>query len=137
MTLDNPRILPARFWRNVEIAQPGGCWLWRGTISDQGYGKFGGRYAHVLTWEELHGPLPAGLERDHLCRTRNCVNPLHLEAVTHRENLRRAFPTPQHGSRWTYKNHGCRCDECRAANTEWHREHRARTGRTPGGRLAA
>jgi len=44
---------------------------------------------HVWFWEELHGPVPDGFELDHLCRNRGCVNPAHLEKVTHEENVRR------------------------------------------------
>ena len=72
-----------------------GCWIWRGCLSHHGYGRtWAGTQArpkvHVLLYEMLHGPLPHNLELDHLCFTRNCVNPDHLELVTHRENLRRS-----------------------------------------------
>lgn len=70
-----------------------GCWLWVGTISDGGYGTFRGlgkqQKAHRATYELLVGPVPAGLDLDHLCRVRRCVNPSHLEPVTRSENLRR------------------------------------------------
>lgn len=71
------------------------CWLWDGAKSTAGYGHvnlgrgLGWRHAHRLTYEHFIGPIPEGLELDHLCRVRNCVNPWHLEAVTHRENVRR------------------------------------------------
>lgn len=48
--------------------------------------------AHVHEWQKVNGPVPKGLELDHLCRNRWCRNPNHLEAVTHRENMRRTMP---------------------------------------------
>ena len=68
------------------------CWLWTGTISD-GYGQFyvNGRRvrAHRYSYEQRRGPIPAGLQLDHLCRVRHCVNPDHLEVVTNRVNVLR------------------------------------------------
>jgi hypothetical protein len=68
------------------------CWIWHGRRSD-GYGKVmaDGKHmmAHVLMWEHENGPVPAGLELDHLCRVRQCANPSHLEAVTHEVNIQR------------------------------------------------
>lgn len=49
--------------------------------------------AHVVVWEEAHGPVPDGLELDHLCRVRACVREDHLELVTHAENCRRGRRT--------------------------------------------
>lgn len=46
--------------------------------------------AHILMWELVHGPVAEGLVLDHLCMQPGCVNPDHLEPVTHKENLRRA-----------------------------------------------
>lgn len=69
------------------------CHVWRLSLSGGGYGhvRVGGtlRPAHVVAWEEVNGPVPEGLELDHLCRTRACVRPDHLEPVTRRENARR------------------------------------------------
>ncbi len=74
-----------------------GCWLWVGSLA-RGYGKIAVRGddgelrlrpAHRFVWETLVGAIPKGMELDHLCRTRCCVNPAHLEPVTHRENIRR------------------------------------------------
>lgn len=69
------------------------CWFWTGAISRSGYGNFwtGESYvsAHRWSYEHFVGPIPEGLDLDHLCRVRNCVNPAHLEPVTRQENLRR------------------------------------------------
>jgi hypothetical protein len=74
---------------------PDACWPWRGTVHHvTGYGHFtvGRRthMAHRLAYELFHEPIPAGMQLDHLCRVRSCVNPAHLEPVTARENNRRA-----------------------------------------------
>src|SRR2546426_6874926 len=101
------RPVEKRFWEKVQKTGPvpanfplfGNCWLWLGHIDKKsGYGKFG-LYcspnrsrtvsAHAYAYEATHGRVPAGLELDHLCRVRSCVNPFHLEAVTHRQNVLR------------------------------------------------
>ena len=81
-----------------------GCWLWRGSLDPDGYGQaFNHRLgrvdkAHRVVWEHYYGPLPrrGGAELDHTCRSRACVNPQHLELVTHRENRRRAVRCARH-----------------------------------------
>ena len=84
-------MLPERFWNKVNKTE--GCWLWTAALS-HGYGRFGkGGAAHRLAWEDRNGPIPEGLVLDHLCRVPRCVNPEHLEPVTHRENtLTRCAP---------------------------------------------
>lgn len=72
------------------------CWIWGKNLNDRGYGLFvgasaTGRVAHRVIFERERGPVPAGLELDHLCRVRACVNPDHLEPVTHQENMRRGY----------------------------------------------
>ena len=79
---------------HVSERQTGKCIIWAGALTQDGYGKLSwnrkrSRLAHRAAWEEIHGPVPIGLELDHLCRVRACVNPDHLEAVTHRENILR------------------------------------------------
>lgn len=72
-----------------------GCWEWSGSKAKGGYGRayYRGRAVmiHRLTFETWWGPVPPGMEIDHLCRNTSCANPLHLEAVTHRENVIRAY----------------------------------------------
>lgn len=73
------------------------CHIWLLTKTKKGYGsEWDGRTmrsAHILAWERVNGPLPPGQELDHLCSQRDCVNPDHLEAVTHSENVRRGRRT--------------------------------------------
>lgn len=98
--------LPPRFWAKVEV-RANGCWVWTGarsgckggTRDDQyGYIRVDGKAlrAHRFAYEALVGPIPTGLQLDHLCRFRPCVNPAHLEPVTNRENgLRGESPAAQ------------------------------------------
>ena len=83
--------LPATFWEKVRITET--CWLWLGAVQTKGYGSFsisGVRYlTHRLSYEDRYGPIPDGLQIDHLCRVRQCINPAHLETVTTQENTRR------------------------------------------------
>jgi hypothetical protein len=83
----------ARFLPRIVRGPPGGCWEWAGSHDPQGYGQFrdGGRLwkAHRFSYEWTIGPIPEGLQLDHLCRNRGCCNPDHLEPVTNAENARR------------------------------------------------
>ena len=100
----NRRPLTDRFWEKVNKDGPvpdyaphlGSCWIWTAALTkgpNAGYGhiKVGrkDRPAHIVSYEWENGPVPGGLELDHLCRVRHCVRPSHLEAVTHRENALR------------------------------------------------
>ena len=84
-----------RFVAQVDFG--GDCWEWVGPRNPRGYGQFSNsRYgprrtyaAHREMWRWLVGPVPDGTELDHLCRNPACVNPDHLEPVTHRENSMR------------------------------------------------
>ena len=70
-----------------------GCWRWLGAKTGNGYGQVcvSGRswLVHRFLYEQECGVIPEGMQIDHLCRTRHCVNPEHLEVVTPGENLRR------------------------------------------------
>lgn len=70
-----------------------GCWLWVGRIDRNGYGRFSlgtERLAHRCAYSLFVGPVPDGLDLDHICRVRHCVCPSHLEPVSRRENLARS-----------------------------------------------
>lgn len=72
-----------------------GCLVWVGSCTRNGCGKIGRegrtRSAHRYIYEKFVGPVPEGLELDHLCRNRKCILPSHLEPVTHAENMRRGL----------------------------------------------
>ncbi len=75
------------------------CWLWAGYVDSYGYGyllpyidkKLVNLKAHRVMYENLVAQIPEGLQIDHLCRVRHCVNPAHLEPVTPRENVMRGI----------------------------------------------
>lgn len=128
-----------RFLEKVDTS--GDCWLWTACSQDGGYGRFRAKgethQAHRLAYEHYIGPIPDGLEIDHLCRVRGCVNPAHLEAVTHAENVRRGNSGINNRSKvkcaqghdyaganlWIHPSGKRVCRKCKA---EWQRAYRAR-----------
>jgi len=100
------------------------CWIWTGAKWKRGYGCFnissktlpnGKRVfkrmsAHKALYEHVNGPVPEGLELDHLCRNPSCVNPAHLEPVTHAENVKRG-EAGLHNPVKTHCPHGHAYDE--------------------------
>lgn len=100
------------------------CWEWAGPKSMYGYARFGGKpmlAAHRYAYEQVKGPIPEGLQIDHLCRNHGCVNPDHLEAVTNQVNsLRGVGPSAQNAR----KTHCKRGHEFSPANTHRYRGQR-------------
>lgn len=133
-----PMVL-ARFMSKVRV-EPSGCWLWLAAVNRvTGYGVFKGATkavnAHRFAYEAFQGPVPEGLQLDHVCRVKRCVNPAHLEVVTASVNTWRHFSLTTHCSeghpfsgsnlRTTPKGHR-RCRACeRAWNTTARQKRRA------------
>lgn len=132
-----------RFWPKVQKNE--GCWEWLASHDTRGYGLFwlNGKWigAHRYAYELIVGPIPEGLELDHLCRNKGCCNPAHTEPVTHRENSTRAVPFKRvvrgprvthcrNGHEYTPENtklfRGSR--SCRTCAQESNRRYRARRG---------
>ena len=95
---------------NVVVDEASGCWNWQGYITPKGYGRLSvnghPRHAHRVAYEFFCGMVPDGLQLDHTCCNKACINPKHLEAVTLRENRQRAArvrrtTTCKHGHLWT------------------------------------
>lgn len=137
------RPLRERLYSKIKEDPDTGCLEWTGATDHKGYGRIqrGGRAGgtarpHVIAWELEHGPVPEGLELDHLCDNPPCVNPDHLEPVTHRENMLRGKTNacaqharkthcvnghPLSGDNLVPRPDGSRgCGECRR---QWLREH--------------
>lgn len=119
--------LADRFWSKVRKGSPTECWEWQAAvqaIGRKGYGviRVAKRniLAHRLAYELTIGPIPEGLQLDHLCRNPRCVNPAHLEPVTNWENGRRGISPPAQHARATHCLLGHPFDE---ANTYWTPRH--------------
>jgi hypothetical protein len=94
------------------------CWTWTGKTTKAGYGTYRDQLAHRLVYEQLHAPIPDGLELDHLCRNPPCVNPAHLDPVTHPENCRRGIAGAITKARMLANTHCARGHEWTAENTK-------------------
>lgn len=104
-----------RFWGKVDRRGANDCWPWRGcTVNAQGYGKLNIAGQMVLAHRYSYAlvrPIPDGLELDHICRNPLCVNPAHLEPVTHRENVLRGTARSAENARKTHCKRGHPFDE--------------------------
>ncbi len=122
------------------MIDPSGCVLWTGAVNSGGYGTIWSdgrnRLVHRVMYEMFAGPIPDGLQLDHLCRVRHCAAPAHLEPVTVRVNLFRGqTPAAANAAKAqcprghaydllnTYRNPQGR-RECRACNRESSRRYR-------------
>lgn len=103
-----------RFWSKVRILDDG-CWLWTAALlkasasGSGGYGLFDDEktmLAHIWVYRATIGPVPVGKQLDHLCRNRACVNPLHLEPVTCRQNILRGEGLAAVNAKKTHCIHG-------------------------------
>ena len=89
--------LPSRFWSKVSVHESG-CWVWSAAKNALGYGRFRLSQPRRMVLPHVHafvvfcGEVPPGKELDHLCRNPSCVNPAHLEPVTHQVNMQRSAP---------------------------------------------
>lgn len=87
-----------RFWSRVVVDETSDCWVWVGSRGRDGYGRTrvreSSQLAHRVAFATWAEPLRKGLQLDHLCRVRSCINPKHLEQVTARENVRRGVAPP-------------------------------------------
>lgn len=147
-----PAALPPHMRQRVRVSTAG-CWEWTGPMNrSTGYGSCysvedGLKLTHRAAYEALVGPIPDGMEVDHLCRNRACCNPAHLEPVTHGVNMRRVFlsrPTCRSGRhlmvdgnvffRASRRRAPSRC--CVACYTESQRRARANRPTTRAGRAA-
>lgn len=115
------------FWLQVDKNGPNGCWIWKGKLNKAGYGQFKcmdftTRFTHRIAYALYHGELPPWsnkpprVEIDHLCRVVACLNPDHLEAVTHTENLRRGKTV---NARFAKQTHCKRGHEFTPDNIYW------------------
>lgn len=116
-----------RWLAKVEVDHQSGCWIWRASRDGHGYGMFHigprtmGRTTHIVRahrfgYEHFIGAIEDGLELDHLCKQKSCVNPHHLEPVTHAENMfrsRRETCSRGHANEWIQSTKQRYCSACR------------------------
>lgn len=118
-----------------------GCWNYQGSINPAGYGQIRQTTAHRFFWTHIRGDIPDGLQLDHLCLNKRCVNPSHLEPVTNAENQRRRselITVCKHGHDFTPENtvvkrakNGDIKRNCRTCNKALSRAHRERKKGAP------
>ena len=116
-----------RFWSKVDTNGPipeyaphlGPCWIWTASTNDRGYGQFWDgqslKQAHRWLYGHLHGPIPAHLDSDHLCRVHPCVRDDHIEPVTRLVNILRGDGSAANTRRAVARTH---CSEGHAFTPE-------------------
>lgn len=126
--------LPMEKFINAIRVLPNSCWQWQNSLATFGYGKFwiGNTQfmAHRFAWWVFRGAIPKGLQIDHLCRNRGCVNPDHMEPVTIKENVLRGVGTSAINKRKTHCKNGHAYDRispsnrryCSICKREWRRD---------------
>ena len=101
-------MLDNRFWSKVDKTNT--CWNWTAAKNKKGYGQFWINkkqdLSHRVSYEEINGKIPQGLQIDHLCRNPSCVNPHHLETVTQKENILRGISFSAQNSKKTHCSEG-------------------------------
>ena len=106
----NPRTVLERIESRCIPIPESGCWIWEGATDSDGYGhiKVDGivRRVYVVLYELDKGPIPPGLQPDHLCRVKPCINPSHLELVTSRQNTLRGDGPTARNARKTHCKRG-------------------------------
>lgn len=124
------------FWSRVVVGREDECWLWVGPIHPGGYGKTSENgkkfYAHRRAYELTYGPIPPGLDIDHVCHNqdpsceggdgclhRRCCNPAHLRAATRSENLKAGRTHCGYGTWQAAKTHCPRGHLYDEENTQW------------------
>lgn len=115
-------LLPSRFWRKC-VVNESECWIWQASANRGGYGQFWSEFgclAHRFSYSVCIEDIPRDLVLDHLCRNRNCVNPEHLEPVTHRENVMRGMSPIVAAIERLSITHCPRGHEYSASNTRMH-----------------
>jgi hypothetical protein len=83
--------LSEKIERNITRIPESGCWIWMSTVEKSGYGRVcSGKkpfYAHRVSYEQKHGPIPSGMMALHHCDVRCCVNPDHIFVGTQQDNM--------------------------------------------------
>lgn len=104
--------LPPNFWVKVMPEPNSGCWLWLAAVDWDEYRQFWDkekklqRRSHRFSYEAAKGVIQDGFKIDHLCRTRCCCNPAHLEAVTPKVNTLRGESIQAKNAKKTHCVHG-------------------------------
>lgn len=133
----------------TQVDEESGCWLWQGRIDKYGYARIGdGHIGHRYAYKAFVGPIPEGLDVDHVCHMaasacapgascphRRCVNPQHLEPVTRAENNRRRWVAAKKSGIWSNGHAGRRDGQKKSACIHGHEFTPANTRmRSDGGR---